>query len=45
VSKWQLLSFIFYRGSRKVKWMGDDSHAVFGKKSLVKKELPDYALS
>jgi hypothetical protein len=33
VSKWCLFSFIFNRGKRKkVGWVGDGSHVVFGKK-------------
>jgi hypothetical protein len=33
VSKWQVFSFIFSRGNRKVGWVGDEIH-VFGKKKF-----------
>jgi hypothetical protein len=32
VSKWRPFSFIFNRRNRKVGWVGDDSHVVFGQK-------------
>jgi hypothetical protein len=32
VSKWRPFSFIFNQGNRKVGWLGNDSHVVFGKK-------------
>jgi hypothetical protein len=38
VSKWWLLSFIFNRGKRKVAWVEDGSHVVFGKKFPGEKE-------
>jgi hypothetical protein len=31
VSKWRPFSFIFNRGNRKVRRLGDNSHVVFGK--------------
>jgi hypothetical protein len=37
VSKWQLLSFNSNQGNRKVGWVGDDSHVVFGQKLSAEK--------
>jgi hypothetical protein len=34
VSKWRPFSFIFNRGNRKIRWVGDDSHVAFGKKTF-----------
>jgi hypothetical protein len=39
VSKWRHFSFIFNGGNRKAGLVGDDSHVVFGKNSLVENEV------
>jgi hypothetical protein len=38
VSKWQPSSFIFNWGNRKVEWVVDDSHTVFGQQFSRKKK-------
>jgi hypothetical protein len=39
LSKWWPFSFIFSRGNRKVGWVGDDSHIIFGQRIPGEKRI------